>query len=76
LKNAEVKPYFKTGDKKDICNYRALSLFTAFSKVSEKVIYATLYQHLNNYNILLNEHVFCGTRGSFNNLIKSYLTDR
>jgi hypothetical protein len=33
-------------------NYRPVSLLTAFSKVFEKVIYARLYQHLNNHNML------------------------
>jgi hypothetical protein len=55
LKYAEVKPLFKKGDKKDMSNYRPISLLTAFSKVIEKVIYARLYWHLNNKNILVNE---------------------
>jgi fructose-1,6-bisphosphatase/inositol monophosphatase family enzyme len=55
LKYAEVKPLFKKGNKKDLSNYRPVSLLTALSKVFEKVIYARLYQHLNNHNILVNE---------------------
>jgi fructose-1,6-bisphosphatase/inositol monophosphatase family enzyme len=55
LKDAEVRPLFKKGDKKDMSNYRPMSLLTAFSKVIEKVIYARLYQHLINHNILMNE---------------------
>jgi hypothetical protein len=55
LKYAEVKPLFKKGDKKDMSNYRPISLLTAFSKVFGNVIFATLYRHLNNHNILINE---------------------
>jgi hypothetical protein len=55
LKCAEVKPLFKKGDKKDVSNYRRISLLTAFLKVIEKVIYVRLYQHLINHNILVNE---------------------
>jgi hypothetical protein len=36
-------------------NHRPVSVLTAFSKVFEKVIYARLHQHLDNYNILVNE---------------------
>jgi hypothetical protein len=52
---AKVKPLFKKGDKKEMSNYRPLSQLTAFSKVFEKVIFARLYLHLNNRNILVNE---------------------
>jgi hypothetical protein len=33
LKYAQVVPLFKKGDKKDMSNYRPISLLTAFSKV-------------------------------------------
>jgi hypothetical protein len=38
-----VKPALKNDDKLNISNYRPVSLLTAFSKVSKKVIYASLY---------------------------------
>jgi hypothetical protein len=41
LKFSVVKPAFKNGDKLNISNYRPVSLVTVFSKVFEKVIYAT-----------------------------------
>lgn len=50
-----VKPAFNNGDKLNISNHRPISLLTAFSKVFEKVIYARLYQHLSQNDILLNE---------------------
>jgi hypothetical protein len=50
LKYAEVKTLFRKGDNKDMSNYRPISVWTAFSKVFEKVTYARLHQHLHNHN--------------------------
>jgi hypothetical protein len=55
LKYAEVVPLFKKGDKKDMSNYRPVSLLTAFSKVFEKVINVRIYQHLINHSTLVNK---------------------
>jgi hypothetical protein len=55
LKYAEIVPLFKKGDKKDMSNYRPISLLSAFSKVCVKVIYVRLYQHLINHSVLVNE---------------------
>jgi hypothetical protein len=55
LKYAEVVPLFKKSNKKDMSNYRPVSLLTAFSKVFEKVIYVRLYQHLISHSVLVNE---------------------
>jgi exonuclease III len=55
LKYAEVKPLYKKGDKKELCNYRPISLLPNFSKVIEKVIYKRLSQHLHINNILVDE---------------------
>jgi fructose-1,6-bisphosphatase/inositol monophosphatase family enzyme len=55
LKFSVVKPAFKNGDKVNISNYRPISLLTAFSKVFEKVIYARLYQHFSQNDVLLSE---------------------
>jgi len=55
LKYAEVVPLLQQGDKKDMSNYRPVSLLTAFSKVFEKVIHVRLYQHLINHNVFVNE---------------------
>jgi hypothetical protein len=55
LKFSVLKPVFKNSDKLNISNHRPISLLTVFSKVSEKVIYARLCQHLSQSNILLNE---------------------
>jgi hypothetical protein len=55
LKYAGQTIILKKNYKKDMSNYRPVSLLIAFSKVFEKVIYVRLYQHLNNHNILVNE---------------------
>jgi hypothetical protein len=36
LKYAVVKPLLKKGDRKNVANYRPVSLLTSFSKVLEK----------------------------------------
>jgi Reverse transcriptase (RNA-dependent DNA polymerase). len=41
-----------------MANYRPISLLTSFSKIFEKVIYARLYQHLNNHNTVLTNEQF------------------
>jgi hypothetical protein len=50
IKISIIKPVFKNGDRFNI------SLLTFFSEVFEKVTYARLYQHINQNNILVNEH--------------------
>ena len=47
-KIAKVIPLFKGGDKKNINNYRPISLLPAFSKVLKKVVRIQLYRHLAN----------------------------
>ena len=55
LKYAVVKPIFKTGDERDISNYRPISLLTSFSKIVEKLIYARLQNHIDTNDILCRE---------------------
>jgi hypothetical protein len=55
LKFAEVKPLYKKGQKSEFSNYRPISLLTSFSKVTEKILYRRLYDHLNINNVLVNE---------------------
>jgi len=54
LKYSIVQPVFKE-DKSVISNYRPISLQTSFSKIFGKLIYARLYDHLNQHNILTPE---------------------
>jgi len=59
LKFSIVEPVFKNGGRFDISNFRAISIFTSFSKVFENIIYARLYQHISQNNIYVNEKYVC-----------------
>ena len=52
MKIARVTPIFKKGDRKDINNYRPISVLTIFSKILEKCIYNRLIHFIEGYNIL------------------------
>jgi len=55
LKFSEIIPIHKKGNRIDITNFRPISLLTSFSKILEKVIFARLYQHIDQNNILATE---------------------
>jgi hypothetical protein len=55
LKFSEIKPIFKKGDKRNLPNYRPISMLPSLSKNFEKVIFNRLYQHVNHNNILVHE---------------------
>jgi len=52
-----VRPLLKIGNRKNVANYRPISLLTSFSKVFEKIIYNRLLKHIetNNTRILVKE---------------------
>jgi hypothetical protein len=64
LKYAVIKSVFKSGDRRDVSNYRPISLLPAFFKVFEKVLYVRMYQHLINNNILVDEQFGFRTKSS------------
>ena len=51
-KIARVRPLFKKGDKLDRINYRPISILTAISKITEKVLAIQLRFYLENSSIL------------------------
>jgi hypothetical protein len=55
LKYAEVRPLFKSGRKTELANLTPISVLTSFSKISERITYDRLYQHLSYNSILVNE---------------------
>ena len=55
MKYSIIIPLFKKGNKKDIKNYRPISLLTSSSKIFEKVIHARILEHAINNNILSTE---------------------
>ena len=54
-KFAIVRPIYKKGDKKEINNYRPVSLLTMMSKIIETIMYRRLEMHLKSSNILASE---------------------
>ena len=52
LKIANVTPIFKSGDKDSVSNYRLMSIFPAFSKVLERIMYNRVYNHLHSKGLL------------------------
>lgn len=57
LKPVIIKPIYKKGNKNDINNYRPIALASIFSKIFEKVIYESLYNYLEKYNIFADEQL-------------------
>ena len=56
LKIARVTPVFKTGDKKDILNYRSISILAIFSKIYEKIAHIQFLSFISKYKLLHNNH--------------------
>ena len=52
MKIAKVIPFYKSKDKRELNNYRPISLLPVLSKVLEKVVYNRLYNFLLRHNIL------------------------
>ena len=52
LKIAKVVPIYKSGDKPNPSNYRAISLLTCFSKIFEKLIFTRINSFICKHSIL------------------------
>ena len=52
LKMAKVVPIYKSGCKKSVSNYRPISVLSAFSKITEKIVYNRLERYLIENSIL------------------------
>lgn len=55
LKIAKIKPILKSGDSKQIKNYRPISLLTSFSKIFERVMFNQLFDFLETHNLIVSE---------------------
>jgi len=52
---ANITPVFKKGDKSDANNYRPISLTAVCCKILEHILYHHITEHLNTYNVLINQ---------------------
>ena len=52
FKIAKVIPIFKSGDNKQVANYRLISVLPIFSKITERLLYNRLTEYLNKKLIL------------------------
>ena len=69
-KEAKVKPFFKSGDKDDINNYRLISILPTISKLIEKCLDIHFSMFLNNFNLLhKSQSSFCARHSTESALI-------
>ena len=52
LKQAKIIPLHKGGDKREMSNWRPISILPLFSKIFEKVVHKKLYSYLNSLGFL------------------------
>jgi hypothetical protein len=55
MKIAKVRLVYKKGDRRDISNYRPISVLPVFSKILEKIMYNRLSSFVEKYDILAEE---------------------
>ena len=55
LKIAKVIPIYKKGNKKEISNYRPISILPVMSKILERLVCDRLTEHLDNLNVIIKE---------------------
>ena len=69
--SVRVSPLFKMGDKRDLANYRPISLTCISCKVKEHIVASNLSQHLNRNNVLYGlQHGFREKRSCETQLIE------
>ena len=55
LKTAKVTPIFKAGDQNHFGNYRPVFVLSCFSKMLDKIMFKTLFNHLSEHNLLYHK---------------------
>jgi len=62
LKCSAIRLLYKKGNKRDVSNYKPISLLTSFSKILEKLIQTRLLDHLHK-NIIMSKEQYGFLRG-------------
>jgi len=75
LKYATITPVLKNGDKKNVANYRPISILPSFSKILEKIIYIRLMNHLETNNILAAEQFGFRTSSSTEQALFNFINN-
>lgn len=75
LKTTIIKPIYKKGDKNSVHNYRPIALIPIISKIFENVIYNSVYNYLDKYNILVEQQKGFRKGKSINLAIYDFLAD-
>ena len=73
-KMAKVIPTFKSGNSRDVNNYRPIPILPVISKVQEKLVHQQLIKHLENSK-LLNNHQFSFRSKKSTELAATYFLD-
>ena len=55
MKIAKVTPFYKSGKKNLMTNYRPISVLSCFSKILERIMYNRLYSYLNDNNLFFQK---------------------
>ena len=71
-KKARITPIFKKGKKKDVSNYRPVSITSQTCKVMERMVRKNLLRHLDENDFLSpSQHGFVSRRSCLTNLLES-----
>ena len=71
-KAANVTPVYKKGKRTDPSNYRPISLTSVCCKTLEHIVYSSIFSHLENHQILIdNQHGFRTQRSCETQLISA-----
>ena len=73
FKIARVVPVFKSGDKKDVNNYRPISILPIFSKIFEKVVCHQLYTYFESFKLFSSSQFGFRKKVSTSNAITNTL---
>ena len=72
LKHAIITPVFKSGNKKEVSNYRPISVLSTYSKILEKCMLNRICSFLNRFNLITkNQYGFikgCSTEDAVSQL--------